>query len=543
MYQNVKNISELIEYQATKQPGKRAISMAKKKLFGGYSYPGYDFQTMNQRVNKFCNKLESLGVKSGHRVLFFIKPNLDFCAITFALFRMGAIPVFIDPGMKKEHFFTCIKGVKPDVLLGIPKIHYARHLYKKYFSNIKIFITTGRIGFASDSIYTKLGKESDSYTIYTPKNDDLAAILYTSGGTGVPKGVEYQHDVFINQTKMLQNEFGLTCDDIDIPGFPLFSFFTLAMGMSSCIPDMDPADPINCDPRKLYQNITDRSASFIAGSPAIWERLADYCLRENLVLDSVKYVVMFGAPVSVKIHQKFARVLPQGTTYTPYGATECLPIANTSGKFLLASTYKDMLSGKGTCVGNPLNGVNIKIIEQVEHDISKLEDIVELTKGDIGEILVNSPNVTRAYFCNEDANSKSKVIDANGKTWHRMGDVGYFDENGLLWFCGRKKHVVEVKDKKYYPTQIESIYNQHAKIKRSALIFDQKNNCPAVVIERFDQKESIESMFLMDLKNLSQTNIHTKEIGVFYAKSSFPVDVRHNIKIDRTKLQDEVNGV
>ena len=542
MYNDIQNVSELIQYQANKRPDKEAITQAKKNLFGGYSYPSYNFKTMNDRVNQFCNKLEKLGVKTGHRVLFFIKPNLDFCVITFALFRMGAIPIFIDPGMKKEHFFSCIKDVEPDVLIGIPKVHLIRHFYKNVFSNIQIFITTGRFGFIANSIYTKIENESTSYKTFLPKEGNLAAILYTSGGTGTPKGVEYGHDIFINQTRMLQNEFNLTPEDLDIPGFPLFSFFTLAMGMTSCIPDMNPADPINCDPKKLYKNISDKKASFIAGSPAIWERLADYCLRENLTLNSVKFVVMFGAPVSVKIHKKFAKVLPNGTTYTPYGATECLPIANTSGKFILTNIYKDMLSGMGTCVGKPLAGVRIKIIKQVEESISDFEKIEELNHDEIGEILVNSPNVTKGYFKNESANEKSKIIDNSGKVWHRMGDVGYFDEHGLLWFCGRKKHVVEAKGKKYYPAQIESIYNQHPKIKRSALIYDHKNNSPALVIERYDQKEVIESMFLMDLKNLSQTNTHTKAIVEFYARNDFPVDSRHNIKIDRTKLQFDITG-
>lgn len=542
MYNSYKNVSELITYQAGKRPLKNAITHSKKNLFAKYIYPSYNFETLNLKINQACNKLKTLGVTQGDRVLFFIKPNLDFCVITFALFRIGAIPVFIDPGMKKEHFFKCIKDVMPRVMIGIPKIHYVRHLYKDVFSNVEIFITTGKFGVFSKSIYSKLSANSTPYPPFQPEDGDLAAILYTSGGTGVPKGVEYGHDIFINQTRMLQEEFSLTPEDLDIPGFPLFSFFTLAMGMTSCIPDMDPSDPINCDPRKLYQNIVDQEATFIAGSPAIWERLVDFCLRENLKLESVKHVVMFGAPVNVSVHKKFSKVLTNGTTYTPYGATECLPISNISGKFILKNTVKEMLSGRGTCVGKPLKGVRVKIIQQTDDELDSFESATILDNGHIGEIVVNSPNVTKSYFDNPDANAASKIKDKQGKIWHRMGDVGFFDEHGLLWFCGRKKHVVISKGAYFYPSQIESIYNQHPKIKRTALIHDEKNNSPAIVIERHDKKDLIESMFLMDLKSLSQTHAHTKPISDFYARSKFPVDIRHNIKIDRTQIQNDING-
>lgn len=541
MFQDITNVSDLIRVQAKKRPEKKSIVFSSKKVFGGYKYPSYNFMELNNRINQFCNKLSQLGVMPGHRVLYFVKPNLDFCAITFALFRMGATPVFIDPGMKKDYFFKSIRDVSPDVLIGIPKVHYMRHFYKAHFSSIKIFITTGKIsGPFAKSVYGKLKKQSVEFDTFKPK-DELAAILYTSGGTGVPKGVEYTHDIFISQTKMLKDEFKLTFEDCDIPGFPLFSFFTLAMGMTSVIPDMDASKPAQCDPAVLFKNINENKATFIAGSPAIWERLADHCLQNKLTLNSVKYVVMFGAPVSVNIHQKFEKILPNGTTFTPYGSTECLPMANVSGKFILGNVSKAILAGKGTCVGKPMQGVRVKVIKQTLSDINSISDIEEIPNGEIGEIIVNSPNVTKSYFKNEKANLASKITDGN-KVWHRMGDVGFLDDHGLLWFCGRKKHVVDIDGKKFYPTQIEAIYNQHPKIKRSALIKNSKNNKPVLVIERYDQKEIIESMFLMDLKNLSQTHEHTKDIGEFYARYPFPVDIRHNIKIDRTSIQEKIMG-
>ena len=539
MFDKCKNVSELIQYHATKRPDNVAITAPRKKLFGGFKYKSITFLEANKKIDQFVLKLQALGVKPQDRVLIFVKPNLDFNLIVFALFRLGAIAIFIDPGMKREYFFKCIKEVKPDALIGISKVHLLRLFYQDIFSTIKIFITMSHLSVLNKSLYHGLKKQLGKVNIYQPKTTELAAILYTSGGTGKPKGVEYGHDIFINQTRMLKTEFSLNSFDIDIPGFPLFSLFTMAIGMNSAIPFMDAAKPAECKPEFLYQNIQDNQATFIAGSTAIWERLADYCLKNKLKIQSVKSVVMFGAPVTLSLHRKFAQILTQGTTYTPYGATECLPVTNVSGKFILSNAAQEIQNGKGVCVGPALEGVKVKIIKQSQDIIKKMSDVEELGAEEIGEIIVNSLNVTKAYFEQEEATQKAKIYDGQ-KVWHRMGDVGYLDKNGNLWFCGRLKHVVELKNTKLYPIQVENIFNQHPKIKRSALIKNEKEQTAALVIERNDKKEEIESMFLMDLKNIAQGHEHTKFVTEFYARKNFPVDTRHNIKIDRTRLQKDV---
>ncbi len=540
MFDKIKNISELITYQAKKFPDKTSIALAKKKMTGGYKYPSYTFTQLDKRINKISNRLSNLGVKPSDKVLFFVKPNLDFSAITFALFRLGATTVFIDPGMKKEYFLEAIEEVKPDVLIGIPRVHIFRHFKARYFANIKLFITTGKFfNLKSHSIYRGLKQADDKFTPFKPSDNSLAAILYTSGGTGKPKGVCYTHNTFIHQTKMLQKEFNLTSNDVDIPGFPLFSFFTLALGMKSCIPDMDAAKPGECDPSFLYRNIIDNQATFAAGSPAIWERLADYCLKHNLTLPSIKRMTMFGAPVTVDLHQKISNILPNGTTYTPYGATECLPVTNTSGEFILKNTWRNTSNGDGVCVGKPMLGIKLKIIKSNNDIIDSLKHVQVLAPFEIGEIIVTGANVTENYYENERATILAKIRDGNN-IWHRMGDVGYLDEQGLLWFCGRKAHVVSYQSQFFYPIQIEAIYNQHPKVKRSALVAHPKTGVPTMVIERHDRVTDLNDLFLMDMRNLSQNNKPTKTIKNFFAVNDFPVDTRHNIKIDRIKLAEMI---
>lgn len=497
------NVAELFFEQAKLHPNKLAIK-AKNK--------GHDFQTLAGRIDSFCHRFIELGIKPGYKVLFFVKPNEDFAGITFALFKMGAIPVFIDPGMKKEYFLKCLKDVKADALIGIKRVHLLFNLHKKNLTSVKVRINLNSFGFmGSKPLYKNLCL--DKYDFYRPKDKDLAAILFTSGGTGAPKGVEYTHDIFISQTKMLQNEFNLTHKDSDIPGFPLFSFFTLSMGMTGYIPSMNPAKPAKTNPKKLYQDIVDNNATFVAGSPAIWSRLADYCDKNSLQLPSVKYMVMFGAPIPKSLHDKFANALPNGTTYTPYGATECLPVANISGKNL-------KFSNKGICVGKPLDGVEVKIIPQSNNEVTMID---ELEVGTVGEIIVHSPNLTKAYYQESEKTKLAKIHDGE-KLWHRMGDVGFIDQTGYLWFCGRLKHVVEYKGERLYPVPVETYINSFGGFKKSALIQTKKG--PSVVIEGKVNKSEI----------LEYTKKEYSSITDIFEIDKIPVDIRHNIKIDRGHL-------
>jgi acyl-CoA synthetase (AMP-forming)/AMP-acid ligase II len=506
------------------------------------------FRDLETRSHQFANQLQHLGLKKGDKTLFFMRPSLDFAPMVFALFRIGIIPVFIDPGMGRKNLLKCIAEVNAVGLIAEKELHLLKLFYPSVFKSIKFSVTTGKITFGKMLSLHKMKKERlllSNTVDHDPS--DSAAILYTSGGTGTPKGVVYSHQIFVEQTKNLQNMFNLTSDDIDLPGFPLFSLFTITMGMTSCIPDMDPRKPAKCDPKKLVKNIIDHRPSFVAGSPAIWERVADYCLANKITLPSIKYVVMFGAPVQVSLHEKYAQILPNGTTYTPYGATEALPISNISGKYILEKTAQFTKGGLGTCVGIPTDGIKVKIIDATEFEIEHISDADILPINSIGEIIVQGLVVTKEYLNLHEQTALSKIYGDEGQVWHRMGDVGFLDDKGRLWFCGRKSHCVHMKSEVLYPIQCEAVFNQHPEVKRSALVGlgVLGNHTPAIVIERKD-KQFIQgknrSIFESELLSLAKKHPHTEQIQKIYFSKSFPVDVRHNIKIDRLKLKAELES-
>lgn len=467
------------------------------------------------------------------RTLLFVKPCLDFSVITFALFKVGAVPVLIDPGMGIPNLLNSVRQVKPEAMVGIGLVHWIRRIKSTYFSSLKIKVSLNRVGGSTNYLYEDLENESKNFTPHDVSMDDPSAILFTSGGTGIPKGVNYTHGILHFQTEALQKMFSLDENEVDLPGFPLFALFTLAMGMTSVIPDMDPTKPAKCDPSKIVSNILKHNPTFVAGSPAIWSKVGQYCIEQKIKLPSIKYVVMFGAPVRAEIHQMFKEILPVGDTYTPYGATECLPVSLISGSEVLKVHLPKMLQGFGTCIGHAVPGTQIRIIQTSD---MPLNDIHELPAGEIGEIIVLGPQVTKSYFEMPEETLRAKIT-VNGEIWHRMGDLGWMDSDKNLWFLGRKTHRVE-SDVTYYPIQMESIFNQHKKIKRSALVKLKVSGktVPGLVIERHDKKTRMTPDFLKELNQLKESQEFTKAIDHFFLYDSFPVDVRHNIKIDRVKL-------
>ena len=543
------NIVDLIKKQAEKTPLKKAVIFPSgQDRYGRYAYTHYTYEAIEKDAEALAYGFRNMGIKKGTVALLFIKPSLEFPLVVFALFKIGVIPVMIDPGMGKKNLLTAISEVKPKLLIAEPIVHGMRRLYPESFKTVDVAVTTASFGFLAKSLKGLLKKghslANQPFPAFSASEQDLAAILFTSGGTGKPKGVCYTHGIFATQVRLLKKLFNMNELDVDMPGFPLFCLMTMAMGVTSVIPPMNPSKPSKCDPKKLYKAITDQGVTTMGGSPAIWERLADYCIKHQLKLPSVKHLMMFGAPVPPKILANFKQILVDGQTHTPYGATECLPVTTISGQEVMEGTLAKSKEGKGTCVGYPAPETEVRVIAQSSIAFEDINDCKVLEPGQIGEIIVSGKQVTPEYFGLEHQTSLAKIKDQEtGRLWHRMGDLGYLDEQGMLWFCGRKAHQIDDDaSKPYYSVPCEAIFNEHPEIKRTALINIGLEGAarPALVVERKDHKCRLGNKkkhnFKQELLNLAQSHQHTKSIDIFFLHKSFPVDPRHNIKIDRGAL-------
>ncbi len=504
------------------------------------------FNELNRLSDSYSHYLTAKGVKAGDRVMLMVRPSAEFICLTFALFKIGAPVILIDPGMGYKNLLRCIARVKPKVLVGIPQAILFSKLFKKPFSTVELKICCGKsFGILGEDITKSGSKERDPFNVYTPKKDDLAAIIFTTGSTGPPKGVRYEHDLFSAQREHVKSYYGISQNDIDQPAFPLFALFSTSLGACAVIPDMDPTKPAQVDPQKFINSINKYGVTYSFGSPAIWNVVSNYCVEKNIVLDSVKKVLMAGAPVPGELLSRVKKTLPtDATIYTPYGATESLPIVSITGDEILDKTWEKSRVGKGTCVGRPLPGIEIKVIEISDTPIAKLQDAKEVKPFEIGEIIVTGNVVTRSYDNNEEETKLAKIYEQTGKSdrlWHRMGDTGYLDDEGRLWFCGRRAHRVITKDKTLYTIPTEAIINELEDVFRSALVgvpdpVHAGKQIPVMIIEKKKLSKVSDEQLLMEAKELGKSNSLTSTIDNYLIHPAFPVDIRHNAKIFREKL-------
>ena len=378
------------------------------------------------------------------------------------------------------------------------------------------------------------------FPIAEPAPDELAAILFTSGSTGPAKGVLYEHGMFMAQVEAIRGQYGIEPGEVDLPMLPVFALFNPALGMCTVVPEMNPSRPATVDPEKIVRAIRQNEVTNSFGSPALWTKIARYCESHQITLPSIRRILMAGAPVPPTLMEQMQGIIPHGNIHTPYGATEALPVSSISATEVLQETAEKTRKGEGTCVGQPLPGVEVRIVPPTENPIKSIDQAAELAPGEVGEIIVKGPSVTRGYDALPEADAKSKIAD-QGTHWHRMGDLGKLDEQGRIWFCGRMVERVVTADGPLYTDCCEAIFNQHAKVYRSALI-DNGAGRPAIVIEpepgHFPSSEAAKEEFSRELAQLAQANPITKKINRFYFEKSFPVDVRHNAKIHRLSLAE-----
>lgn len=552
-----------------------AVQSAQGASVANLRYSELDFLNLDRQSDAIAFALNAHGIERGMKAVLMVTPSLDFFALTFALFKAGIIPILVDPGMGIRNLKQCFAEAAPDAFIGIPKAHIARRLFGWGKGSIKSLLNvddgkTGlaakliRIGTGAISLSTLLQSTSvqssapkSEYPMVMLKSDEIAAILFTSGSTGTPKGVVYSHGMFEAQIQALKNDYGICHGERDLATFPLFSLFGPALGMASIVPEMDASKPITANPEFLFAAIEKYQCSNIFVNPALLERLGRAGEQKQHKLPSVQRVISAGAPATIASIARFSKMLSQGVPIlNSYGATESLPISMIASDALFATT--DITdNGGGICVGRAIDGVTIRIIAISEEVIPEWDDALQLNNGEIGEIVVQGPMVSQSYYLNNSQHasqneSQGKRATAAAKIWdsatntvrHRMGDLGYLDDQGLLWMCGRKAHRVDATlnglfAKRYYSIPCERIFNTHPNVKRSALVGVKVTNEiePLICIELDQSLVCNKSQQLyQDLIAIAEQFTQTQGIRRFLIHPDFPVDVRHNAKIFREKL-------
>ncbi len=546
------NIAHHLTRVAGERPYQPAIfAPAGRDMRGRPKYVHWTYKQLDEESDRLARGLRDIGVGPGVRTVLMVPPSLDLFALVFALFKSGAPLVMVDPGMGLPHLGACLARAEPRAFIGIPKAHAARAALGWAKDTLDIVVNVAprwarplafraRHAYSIDDVKER-GERTRSHAMAHVEPHDLAAILFTSGSTGPPKGAVYRYSTFTAQVEAIRSLYEFRDREIDLPTFPMFALFDAALGMVTVVPDMDPTRPAEVNPERIAEAIFGFGVTNMFGSPALLDTVARWAAPRGMHFPTLKRVISAGAPVSPRILREFARLLPEDARiHTPYGATEALPVATISHDEVLRETRARTERGEGVCVGKAVSSIDVSVIRIDDDPILEWSDELLVPRGEVGEIVVSGRQVTESYVASLDHDVLSKIRSPKG-TLHRMGDLGFIDERERIWFCGRKSHRVVLDDgTTLFTIPCEGPFNAHPDVKRSALVGARMNGrtIPVICIEPWQwRRDRGERTRLIDaMREVGARFAHTRVISHFLLRERFPVDIRHNAKIRREEL-------
>ena len=466
------NIAAVLPQMAQQQPDALAVAFPLgRDAAGKRLYHRTTYRELDAHSDQLARGLHAFGITRGQRAVLMVRPSPEFFALTFALFKAGIVPVMIDPGLGIRQLKVCLEESAPHAFIGIPPAHAARVVLGWGRGTVERLVTVGRRWFwggaTLDTLRT-LGQADGAPVLENTQADETAAILFTSGSTGVAKGVVYSHGNFMAQVDLIRATYDIRAGEVDLPTFPLFALFDPALGMTTVIPDMDFTKPAQVNPAHILEAITDFQVTNVFASPALLGTVSRHGVAHGVRWPTVNRVLTAGAPVPSATLAAMHQLLPDhAEIFTPYGATECLPVASIGSREVLGETRAKTDAGAGVCVGRVVAPNDVRVIAITDAPIPDWSGVTELAQGQIGEITVLGPTTTRSYFGRAQATAGAKIV-RDGQVVHRMGDVGYIDAQGRLWFCGRKSHRVELADRVLFSAPVEEIFNTHPAVFRSS---------------------------------------------------------------------------
>ncbi|MBT2586400.1 alpha/beta fold hydrolase [Arthrobacter sp. ISL-95] len=511
------------------------------------------WQQLDQRILDLVEGLREAGVGRGSRVSLMVPPGSDLTVALYACLKLGAVVVVADAGLGTKGMSRAVKGATADFLIGIDKALAAAAVLGWPGRRISVQdLPTARrriLGVETSlAALTKSGansgaKRAEDKHVEIVDPDAPSAVLFTSGSTGPAKGVLYTHRQLAAMRDTVAATFGIGAGARLVAGFAPFALLGPALGAVSVTPAMDVTAPRTLTAKTLAEAVNAIDATVVFASPAALRNVV--ATRDDLsgalreALENVEMLLSAGAPVPESLLAEVQQLMPQASLHTPYGMTEALPVTDISFEEIQAAGADAAAgtvlgAGNGVCVGMPVHGTRLAIVPLAADGTASGEHR-GTEAGVTGEILVSAPHVKEAY----DKLWLTQRQSAGLSGWHRTGDVGHFDAVGRLWVEGRLAHVVTAPGNAVTPVGAEQCIEQLDAVRIAAIAGVGPSGTQAVVavVETVPPVSkagpAAPQLAGRVRRAASEAGVDVSAVLVVPAQ---PTDIRHNAKIDRTRL-------
>ncbi|MGK8522882.1 fatty acid CoA ligase family protein [Nocardia asteroides] len=515
-------------------------------LDGLPAYRHLTYRELDAWSDTIAQRLAASGVGTGTRTIVLVLPSPELYAIMFGLLELGAVAVVIDPGMGVRKMLRCLRAVHAEAFIGIPQAHALRVLFRRGFRTVRVAVTVGRRWFWRGESLRDWGRTpTGTRTGSRPATEDnLLLIAFTTGSTGPAKAVQMTHGNLAAMVEQVHVARGEVAPEASLITLPLVGVLDLLLGSRCVLPPLIPSKVGATDPAHVVDAIEKFGVRTMFASPAVLIPLLDH-LRTHPApltsLASLDSVYSGGAPVPDWCVAGLREVLREDAKVVAgYGSTEALPMSTIESRELLDGLVERAHHGAGTCVGRPSHRVQARVVAITDDPIPTWARAEELAAGPadtngIGELVVAGPNVSTRYYWPEQANTLGKIVDGD-RIWHRTGDLAWIDEQGRIWFCGRKSQRVVTAHGPLFTVQVEQIFNTVAGVARTALVGIGARGAqrPVICVELEPGADA--RLAEAALRAHGARFDLTRTIADFVVHPSFPVDIRHNAKIGREQL-------
>lgn len=440
-------LGNIFDLTVRKYPQKEALYDVRKNL-------RYTYKQWNEQVLKLANALLDEGVRKGDRVSTFIFNTEELATTFFACAKIGAVFNPINFRLMAEEVSYILSDAEPKIVLFEKALESSISIIENRFPHISFWSIDDPAPSYAASYHEKVASAPNTAIEMEIDEEDLYAIMYTSGTTGRPKGVLHRHRDMAEQSLICIHGTRLSSNDNGLVMAPMFHCAELHCAFLPRVQIGAKSTIIHhFEPKLVLQLIEQEKITKFFAAPTMWNML----LQEDLTqydVSSLKFGLYGAAPMAPTLvyacQERLGVQLVQA-----YGMTEMGPAIT----FL---TEEDQIRKAGSA-GQALINHEIRIVRPNEEGPSDPDDI--LTSGVPGEIIVKGPCMMSGYFNQEEATEKAKY-----KGWYHSGDIGYLDEEGYLWVKDRVDDMIISGGENIYPREVEDLLYEHDGILDVAII-------------------------------------------------------------------------